>query len=273
MGQLALKGTVQPQAGHDGQCQADIVDDVEPEMAEVGLAADEAVDALRLEDGSEDGDEGLYSGVLEDEHPPLSVPLQTVDRLLFDLWLWAVVSTPAPGPSPATATAVLLLLLRHLEGGEEDLAVLVRGRHELAHEEEEVAQGDGLDEVDPGVDVHVGVGKRHLEEAANGEDGEVAADPQDVELLVGPGQVGCVPEHEDEEAEQGEASTGAGDDLVDREEVIAAGQFGSLGVGQWPGHGAHMAVLACVVVRFVVVVGASPCHQLRQAGDHALVEL
>lgn len=60
-------------------------------------------------------------------------------------------------------------------------------------------------------------------------------------------------EHEDKETEQGEAGAGAGDDLVDGEEVIAAGQLGGLGVCQWPGHGAHMAILACVVVRLEVV--------------------
>lgn len=181
--QPALQSTIESQAGHDGQCQADIMNDVEPKVAEIGLAARKAVDALGLEDGSENGHESLDGRILENEHPHLAVPLETIDWLFLDLGLRTVVSPSAPGSSPTTA---LLLLLWHLEGGEEDLAVLVRGRNELTHEEEEVAQGEGLNKVKPWVDVHVSVGEGHLEEAADCEDGQVTTDPQDVELLVGP---------------------------------------------------------------------------------------
>lgn len=248
--QTALEPAYKSQARQHRHGQADVVHDVQPEMGKVGGAGDETVDALRLGDGGEDGHQRLDSRILEDQKPHPAVPEQAVDGLGGGVGLL----------TPATAAAAMVRLLRHLERGEEDLALGVGRRDELAHHEEEVAEREGLRAVEPRVDVDVGVGEGDLEEAAYGEDRQVAADAHDGQLLVGPGQVRGVPEHEDEEAEEREDGTGSGDDLVDGEEVETAGEGGCLRVGQWPWHLADLAVGAGVIPWvWVVVFGSPPC--------------
>ncbi len=104
-------------------------------MSKVNAAAFQTVDASCLGDVRDDGDEEGDNGILENSEPILSVPLQAVDLL-----------------SAASAA------LGDFEGGEEDVAVLCAGRNEFAEQEEEAAQGDRLEEVEPGVEVDVAVG-------------------------------------------------------------------------------------------------------------------
>lgn len=213
MSQMCLERTAEPQAGRDGKGQADIVHDIQPEVGKVAAAGDEAVDALGLGDIGEDGDECLDGRILEDEEPHLSVPVKSVNGALVLI---------VASATPAAAQPALLFLLRDREGGEEQLAAVIGRGDELAHEEEEIAQGDGLNKIQPWVDVDVGVGERDLEQTADGEDGEVATDPQDIELLIGPGQMSGMSKHEGEGADQSEGGAGPCDDLVDGEKVITA---------------------------------------------------
>lgn len=192
-------------------------------MSKVDGARGQAVYGLGLGDVGEYRDQQLNNRVLEDQKPHPPVPVQPVCGTAL---LSLIASSAPPGAR-----------LRNLEPSEKHFATTVRRRDELTHEQEEIAQGDRLGEVQPRAEIDEGAWSGHLDEGPDGQDGQVDADSQDVELLVGAGQVRRMPEHEDEHGEQGESCAGAGDDLGEGVEVEATGQSGCLGVLQHGGIG------------------------------------
>lgn len=144
----------------------------------------------------------LHNRELKHHNPPPPVPLQPVLR------------------RPAG------LLVRNLQPIEKQLALILVRVDELQHEQEEVAQRKRLHHVAPGDDVEVRGGHDLAHELDRGVDGDEEADAEDLELLVGLGEVRRVPEHEDEDGEDGDCCGDAGDDgaeLVEGEVAFADG--------------------------------------------------
>lgn len=135
--QTALESAQEPQARRDGHCQADIVDDVEPEMTKICLRRHKAVYSFNFGDSGENGNERLHDWVLEDSDPHLAVPRQAIDRCIVHLLSVVIPSTCLSHLS--SKKSYRTLLCGHLEGAEEGVALAVGRRHEVAHHDEEVA--------------------------------------------------------------------------------------------------------------------------------------
>ena len=167
-------------------------------MREVRLARVLAVDVDSLSDIRRNAEDCLHDWVLEDQKPFPLVPGQSIHGPLSFLLLW------------------------HLESAEEELPLAVMRADELKQEQEEVAQRKRLHDVRPWRQVEVGRGDDLADELDDRDHGDQHADPEDLELLVGLGEVCRMSEHEKGNREECERRSGPGNDGPQLMERVAA---------------------------------------------------
>lgn len=131
------------------------------------------IQLLRIRDIRRNRHDKLHNRELEHHNPPPPIPPNPILRR---------------PPS---------LLIRDLQPVKEQLALALMWANELQHQQEEVPQRKRLHHVAPGDDVEVRGGHDLADQLDAGVDGDEQADAEDLELLVGFGEVRCVSEHEE----------------------------------------------------------------------------
>lgn len=84
-----------------------------------------------------------------------------------------------PVPLETILLPIGSLLILHSHAGEEYIPVLLARRDEFAQEEEEGGQADGLDELEPGVEVDLGRGEANRQKRDDGPEGDDEGDSED----------------------------------------------------------------------------------------------